>query len=265
VDREQDRRRLRVTFEEVPELYDRVRPRYPAAIFDDLLALAGLRPGSRVVEIGCGTGQATEPLAERGLVLLAVELGPRLAELARRKLTRFPLVEVVNDDFETWEPPEAPFDAVVAFTSFHWLDPSLRYAKPAWLLRDGGSLAVVDTAAVLPESGDPFWVEVQEDYDAVVPSPDNRPAPAPAEVGDLTDALEASSLFGDVVVRRYLWEVEYTAQAWIDVMNTYSPNRALDPSTRRRLFERIHRRIESRPDGRVRKHYLATLNAARRR
>src|SRR3954451_6870462 len=48
---------LRWTFEEAPELYDRVRPGYPEELFDGLAGLAGLREGSRVLELGCGTGQ----------------------------------------------------------------------------------------------------------------------------------------------------------------------------------------------------------------
>ena len=47
---------LRETFEEAPERYDLVRPGYPEELFDDLERLAGLRPGSRVLELGCGTG-----------------------------------------------------------------------------------------------------------------------------------------------------------------------------------------------------------------
>jgi len=99
-----DRERLRSTFDEVPELYDRARPGYPAALFDDLIRDASLRPGSRVVEIGPGTGQATRALAERGLAVTAVELGPGLAAVARRNLAGFPGVEVVTADLETWEP-----------------------------------------------------------------------------------------------------------------------------------------------------------------
>jgi SAM-dependent methyltransferase len=65
---------LRATFDESPELYDRSRLTAPSQVFDDLVALAGLVPGSRIVEIGCGTGQATLPLAERGLEIVGVEV-----------------------------------------------------------------------------------------------------------------------------------------------------------------------------------------------
>ena len=95
---------LRATFDDGAEGYDDARPVAPPEVFDDLVALAGLEPGARVLEIGCGTGQATLPLAERGFSILAVELGANLAELARRKLAAYPEVEIVTSSFEEWDP-----------------------------------------------------------------------------------------------------------------------------------------------------------------
>src|SRR5262249_4135734 len=100
----QDREALRSTFEQVPEPYDRAGPDYPEQIFDDIGPLGGLSPAARVLEIGCGTALATVPLAERGYRVTCVELGPQLAAVARRKLAGFPGVEVVEADFETWQP-----------------------------------------------------------------------------------------------------------------------------------------------------------------
>ena len=259
-----DRHRLRTTFEEVPELYDRVRPVYPTQIFDDLVHLAGLPTAARIVEIGCGTGQATLPLAERGFEIVCVELGAGLAAVARRKLASFPKVEIVNALFETWEPSAGGFDAVVAFTAFHWIDPEVRYSKVARILREGGTLAVVATQHVLTEDGDRFFPDVQEDYEAVDPSEDNRPPPPPDEVGDLSDEIDASGPFRNVAVRRHLWDVSYTADEYIDVLDTYSGHRAMDSGSRTQLYDRIRRRIEAQPEQKVRKTYLAILNVAQR-
>src|SRR5215472_11464120 len=128
---------LRIGFDRAAEDYQRTRPVCPSQLFDDLIQLAGLNVGDRVVEIGCGTGQATVPLAERGLAVTAVELGPELAAIARRRLMAFPAAEVVTCSFEDWQPPDAAFDAVVAFNSLHWIDPELRYSKTYGLLRSG--------------------------------------------------------------------------------------------------------------------------------
>ena len=274
------RERLRTTFEQVPELYDRARPNYPPQIFDDLVALAQLPATARLVEIGCGTGQATLPLAERGYAITCVELGEQLAAVAQRKLASYPTVEVITASFETWQPERASFDAVVAFSAFHWVRPDLRYTKTADLLRDHGKLAFVSMAHVLPSDGDPFFSEVQADYEAVIPgdpkakggadgafySPPWR-LPDPDALGDhsddvVADEINASGRFHNLAARRYLWEVIYTADDYIDVLNTYSHHRALDDAARERVLERIHQRIERRPESTVRKTYLAMLYVA---
>jgi hypothetical protein len=77
------------------------------------------------------------------------------------------------------EPSDDRFDAIVAFTAFHWIDPETRYRKSAALLKPQGALAVIATQHVLPESGDRFWRDVQEDYDAVVPDEESTKAGAP--------------------------------------------------------------------------------------
>jgi SAM-dependent methyltransferase len=268
---------LRTTFEQVPELYDRARPSYPPQIFDDLAALAQLPVGARLVEIGCGTGQATLPLAERGYAITCVELGERLAAIAQRKLAAFPSVSVINADFETWQPERPGFDAVVAFSAFHWLPPDLRYTKTADLLREHGKLGFVSTAHVLPAAGDPFFIDVQADYDAVIPQTTQAGAfysppwrlPHPDALGDHSDEvvtaeIETSGRFHNLSARRYLWDVIYTADDYIAVLNTYSHHRALDDEARERILERIHRRIEARPQRNVRKTYLAMLYVAER-
>jgi SAM-dependent methyltransferase len=86
---EGSRRGLRGGFDADAEAYDRTRPVCPDVLFDDLVRLARLGRGDRVVEIGCGTGQATVPLASRGLAVTAVELGAALADLARHRVAGF--------------------------------------------------------------------------------------------------------------------------------------------------------------------------------
>lgn len=267
VSQDAQRRLLRATFEQRAALYDRARPSYPPQIFDDLAELACVPAGSRVLEIGCGTGQATLPLAERGYRITCVELGEQLAAVARRKLARFPQVEVINADFETWQQAHGKFDAIVAFTAFHWIAPDVRYAKAASLLRDHGVLAIITAEHVLQPDGDDFFVEVQEDYEAVVPDDPATKAggPKPPDaIPDLSGDISASGRFRNIAVRRYLWDVAYTAEEYIGLLNTYSSPRPLSDDTRERLLDRIRRRVEARSGGQVRKTYLAMLNLAER-
>src|SRR6266542_3166340 len=140
---------------------DRARPGYPPALFDELAVPAGVGPGCRVLEIGCGTGQATVPLAERGGQIVAVELGADLARVARRNLARFPDVEVVVAAFEDWPLPTEPFDTVVAATAWHWLAPAVRVAKAAQALRPGRALATISTHHIAG-GNEAFFVEAHD-------------------------------------------------------------------------------------------------------
>jgi SAM-dependent methyltransferase len=261
-----ERENRRRTFDEVAELYARARPCYPDVVIDDVVELGGFVPGARIVEIGCGTGQATAALVERGLDVTCVELGPRLAHVARRELERYPGVRVVNADFETWmpDPGAAPFDGVVAFTAFHWIDPERRYALAADLLRLDGALAVVMAHHVVVPGGDEFFLEEQDDYRAVGLAGD-RPPPPPDQLGDLAAEIDASGLFGPVTVHRRVWEVTVTAAEHVALMGTASDHLLLPAEQREELFARIRRRIEARPGGTFRKGLLAVVQVARRR
>ncbi len=134
------REELRKTFDKAADLYQRARPEYPRALFDHLISVTGLRAGDQLLEIGCATGKATLPLARPGFRITCVELGARLAAAARRNLAAFPDVEVSEGSFETWAiPPRIRFDLVVAATTWHWIDPAVRYVKAWEALRPEGT------------------------------------------------------------------------------------------------------------------------------
>jgi SAM-dependent methyltransferase len=77
-----DRRDLGRVFDEVPQLYDRVRSAYPDELFADLVAITGMDRRSPVLEVGCGTGQATRSLAALRCPVTAIEPGAGMAAVA---------------------------------------------------------------------------------------------------------------------------------------------------------------------------------------
>src|SRR5262249_32723960 len=253
---------FRATFDDDPDAYDRTRPVAPERVFDDVVQLAGLQPGSTVVEIGPGTGQATRRLAERGLRVLALELGPRLAERARHNLAALP-VEVMTSSFEAWDPGDSAFDAVFACNSFHWLDPDIRFVKSAAMLKPDGHLVVLATPWVIPDDAERFWWDVEDDYVAVggervgpsTKHPDRHRRPGPG--------VRASALFAEPTIKRYRFDVTFTADDYAINLSTQSGIKEFPPDARAELIERIKQRVQQR-GGTVTAHLLAVLTIAKR-
>lgn len=261
----EDLNRLRRTFDEVAELYQSARPGYPVELIDDLIDLTGLDTGDVVLEIGCGSGQATRPLAERGYRIVCVELGERLAEVARREFAHFADVRVVTGSFEEWNPQGQHFDLVLAATSWHWLDPEVRFDKAAEILNPHGALTIVSTHHVFPGDADPFFSEIQKTYNKIGEGLDEEwPPPPPESVPDDREEIEASGFFGGVEVRRYLWSESYDVKEYLSLLNTYSGHRLMDGDKREFLYQEIRRLFRARPEHRIRKDYLNILHVAKR-
>lgn len=257
------RNELRTTFDRDALLYDAVRPGYPEALFADLIALSGIPSAGQILEIGCGTGQATLPLARRGYHLLAVELGARLAEVARHNLAAFPNVRIEIGAFEDWPLDPESFDLVFAATSFHWLDPAVAFPKIARALRPGGAIALCWNVHVRTDANAEFFAAVQELYDQT-PMGGDGPPPLPHEIGDRSDEIAETGLFGPITARRYPWQITYDTATYLQLLSTYSNHIALTPDTRARLFAGIAGLIDHRFGGHITKDYLAVLYVARK-
>lgn len=261
-----DRRLLLArTFDEDAERYAARRPTYPEALFDRVAAYGGLGPAARVLEIAPGTGQATRAMAERGWSVRGVELGARMADLARRDLAAYPGVEIVTGAFEDQPPPVVPVDLVLCATAWHWLDPAARIQRAADALRPGGVLAVIWThhvrggttrfftesracyARVFPRTGFAFTMRREEDLDP------------------LWEEQRAAESFTDVEDHRFPVELTYTSEEYVDLLRTYSDTAALEPEAREELLACLHELLERGHGGVVTKRYVFQLILARRR
>lgn len=259
-----ERERLARTFDQAADLYQRARPDYPSELYDRLVEVTDLDPGSALLEIGCATGKATLPLARRGYRITCLEPGRALAAEARRILAAFD-VKVIETRFEDWQEPEGRFSLVYAATAWHWLDPLVRYHKAAHALTPGGFLAFWEAAHVIPYDGDRFFEEIQEIYDEIGEGlPDDFMLPRPQELDDQRPDIESSGLFGVVEIRQYDWETTHDAESYIDLLRTFSGHIAMENWQRDRLYGEIRRRLALRPDGRLRRHWGGVFHIAQR-
>jgi trans-aconitate methyltransferase len=260
------RDQLRVTFDDVAQLYDQMRPSYPDGVFDDVIALSGVDSAARVLEIGCGTGHATQAMAARGLTIDCVELGEKMATVAQQRLVQFPRVNIEVADFDLWS-THARYDLVYSATAYHWLNPATREPRIAAVLKERGWLATWRNRHIRNGSSDDYVDEARIIYMEEAPelTKDRAGLPGPAGIVEEEREVLSPKLFEEPTCRVYYWSRAYTAAEYVRELDTHSDHRLLLADRRARLFERLSHLIDSRFGGSVVKDYATVLQLFRRR
>ncbi len=239
----------RLSFGGVAELYDRWRPSYPAALVDDVIALAR-RPGEqgeqgeqvRAVEVGAGTGKATRLFAARGVAVEAIEPSHEMAAIARRNLRDLAHVRVTEAAFEEWRPRDVRHDLLFSAQAWHWVDAARAYPVARSALRQGGVLAAFWNrpdwpACTLREPLDEAYVRHAPELELGNPM---RPLPAPHDEGDRwADEMAQRDGFTDAEVRSYPWPSRYRAEEYVALLRTHSDHGRLPPERLEALLAAI--------------------------
>ena len=281
-------RRYGGVFDLDAEAYDAFRQGYPESIVDVAVERGNLRAGSRVLEVGPGTGKLTVLLAAKGLRIDAVDPGANMIEVARKRLGPEASVSFHHGRFEDVDLPAETFDAVFSATAFHWVDPDVAWAKAAAMLKGGGLLALLSHLNVADEQSKPLddgflallqkhapqvaadWTQPAE-LDAVLAGVDERRGNASAVwnwllQGGLSRGQtvpEAASLFEDVEVAAEAYTLEESADELLAHFRTTSLFHMIE-ADRRDAFERDARQQVERLGGRIRSTLAVVLMTARR-
>jgi SAM-dependent methyltransferase len=225
-------------FGEVADEYERIRPGYPVALVDAVLAHAADASGP-ALEVGAGTGKATVAFAARGLRITAVEPDPAMAEILAQRCAGFPDVTVRVQSFEGYA-PERRFGLLYSAQAWHWIDPGRRWQLAAEALETGGSLALFwnfDRVAQ-PEIHQKVLTayrgvvpDLAWDTDALVEQEllENWPGP---------ELLSAAG-FSDIQARLFSWDRALSREDFLAFLSTHSTIRMLEDSVRARLFATV--------------------------
>lgn len=244
---------LQLQFDKDAELYDRARPHYPAELFNTIVSEGELVQNSEILEVGCGSGQATQDLGKRGFKVTAIEPGENLAEIARRNCADLHYVEIITAFFEKWESgQQTHFDAIISANAWHWVDLDVSYHKAALLLKPGGILAVFWN---FPEIEDKdVSLAIQEIVDTIAPEAQGlacyngimQDVEALLQQGQ--KEFEASGQFASVKTHRFKQPLHMTAQEFINWIGTYSNIQNLEDSVRDDLNSALKNYIEAGED-----------------
>ncbi len=264
-----NRRDLGRVFNEVPELYDRVRPGYPDELFADLVAITGMTERSPVLEVGCGTGQATRSLAAFGCAVTAIEPGEDMAALARQRLASFGNVTVETSTLEEWDDRGARFEVLVAASAWHWVDPSIGWRRAHGLLRPGGWMALLGHVVVRRPGEPEVYAETADLHERFSPGNPHWGHPPLEDEVRTTEAGrglfdESGDLFGPTIVRCYPAVQWFNGDAFADLLRSTSLYRRLDRDVREPLLAAIAERIRTRMGDRAQRRYLSVLRVGQR-
>jgi SAM-dependent methyltransferase len=254
----------RRSFDQMAQLYARARGAPPPALFDAVAVF--VPPPADAIEIGCGPGNASLPLLERGFRIHAVELGENLAAFARERLaTSFPFTVEVGK-FEDALLQAASVDLVACSSAFHWLDRERALRQVAKVLKPGGALALIWGSPRRTAEDNQVDEAIQAAYRAHAPEISRQAVDRMAgKVDEIGQALRDTPELRDFEERLFPQTHIFDRQRYLDTLATFSDHATLPAEQRARLFEAIGEIIDGQFGGRVERHSTARLQLARRR
>ncbi len=253
-----DKVAARSVFDAAAREYDAARPSYPAALFDELEALAGPLAGRLVLDWGAGTGISSRQLAERGARVVLFDIGEQMLTFAR---TRDPRSPCVLADGNRMPLGAACADLTTFAQSWHWFAKPAAQAEVARVLRPGGYWAAWWSRAAA--AGQDWFDRYEDVIAAACPGytwrymSDELLAPdwADTAVGRIEPAAP-------VVVP---WTRHVAAEQWITYERSKSYLINLPPHARESVLHQIADIIARQfPDGQMAVPYITTLLVARK-
>lgn len=227
---------FRKIFDSIPEEFDRWRPRYCDELFADLIEFAGLGPGKTVLEVGPGTGQATEPILKTSCDYTAIELGENLAAFMANKFHTYDNFNIINADFETHAFVPESFDLVYSAAAFQWIPEQIGYPKAFNILKSGGAFAMfmmrLDPRPGGGYTDEPLYSQIQAVYTAHF-------HPQTEYTCRMDYDARGKYGFADLERREYHKTREYDADGYIAMRATHSDHLTLPEPHKTRFYQEL--------------------------
>ena len=233
---------FRKVFDGIPEQFEEWRPRYCEELFSDLIDYAKLEPGKRVLEVGPGTGQATEPILKTGCSYLAIEIGENFTEFMKNKFGAYDNFQIANADFETYDFGNSKYDLVYSAAAFQWIPEQIGYPRAYDLLKSNGAFAMFMTKPDLQPGGgytdEPIYRRLQEVYSKFFHPTTEYKCKLDYDVRDKYGFVQLECL-------EYRKTREYNADDYVSLIGTHADHITLQEPDRTKFYEGIREVIHS--------------------
>jgi SAM-dependent methyltransferase len=239
----------RLTFNEDVMNYDKWRPRYCDELFSTIIEYSQLNNKNLAVEIGSGTGQATEPILKTGCSVIAVEYGENLASFASQKFEKYKNLRVQNIEFEKFQCENNTADLVYSATAFHWIPEEIGYRKVFDMLKSDGTIALFWNRPFTNRADDPLHQKIQTIYDRF--RDEGKFKEGKLLIEDDTERyqtiLNTIRKYGFVNEECYIYKNtrRFNADEYISLLDTYSDHRTLPPLVKEKFVAQMKDAIVS--------------------
>jgi len=230
---------FRKVFDTIPEQFDRYRPRYSAELFADLIEYADIGPGKSVLELGPGTGQATDPILNTGCDYNAIELGGNLYAAMKRKYGHYPNFRIVNDDFITHDFGNRTFDMIYSAATIQWIPEDIAFSKTFRLLKPGGTLAMMLTRGDYRTPNEKLYRKIQQVYSAYF-KPETE-----YKHGSFRYANAPDYGYVNFEKREFYGKREFTADEYVSFCGTHCDHIVIPEPYKSKLFSGLRETVRS--------------------
>lgn len=176
--------------------YARYRPGYPKALFTDLIAQFHLDGTGRLLDLGCGTGQLTLPLAPHFTAAIGMDPEPEMLDEAAEQARTAAVSNVTWAQGSSRDLPGelGHFRLVTMARSFHWMDRGQVLAALADMVDHSGGLVIAnDSCLVRPTT--PWQHAIEDIQNRFLPTNWQTSPPNLADASETHEQILARSPF----------------------------------------------------------------------
>lgn len=238
-----NRKELGATFDTEASKYDKMRPGYADELFQAIFEYVKIGEGSRVVEVGSGSGQATLPVLKTGCELTSVEYGENFSRILMEKFGGYKGFKVITGKFEDVGLEDDAYDLVFSATAFHWVPEEIGYPKVYSALKSGGAFARFANRPRNSQNAPELAAEIdalyEEYYNKAYDIKSGTKKWFTEEKAKEISQIPAKYGFTDITYKLFYRERVFTAEEYIQLLGTYSDHIAIEETIRNDFFSKI--------------------------
>lgn len=249
-------------FDQAASYYDKFRPSYPQKIIDTLIRKTGMNLNSKILEIGAGSGKATELFAPQGYNFLCIDPGEQLVEVGRKKFANFNNIKFEAARFEEYPAEAAAFDVIFSAQAFHWIPQPIGFQKCAEALKDGGYLALLWNMYITFDNEiDNELIEISDKYGGIADFLSK--SDCQKRIASITSQIKNSNLFLLPEVHQLLWKQTYSTDEYFGFMLTGNSFVQKTKEEKEKAYEEILN-LSHKNNGVIERPYLCVLYLAQK-